>query len=161
VFDLETCSEIQWGTSATGPLARPAPAKRRPIAAIAAVLAAVVLIAGTGLTTYWKMRIAPLAEPSFHRLTFKPTLIQSARFPAHGDTIVYSASRRMQPLRLNMLRTDHPESHALTLPSAELAGISRAGDMAVILNPPIWGPLWDWYSGGTLAEVPVLGGTPR
>ena len=158
LFDLETCSEIPW--AGTGPLVLPAPEKKRPIAAIAAAVAA-LLIAAAGLTAYLKMRTPATAEPSFHRLTFKPTLIQSARFTADGDTVVYSASRRMQPTRLHMLRTDHPESHAMTLPSAELASISGAGEMAVILNPPTWGRLWDWYGGGTLAEVPVLGGTPR
>ncbi|HYC62138.1 MAG TPA: hypothetical protein VEK79_21485, partial [Thermoanaerobaculia bacterium] len=57
----------------------------------------------------------------------------------------------------NILRTDRPESQAVGIPNAELAAISRTGEMAVILNARFY----DWTGGGTLAVVPVLGGTPR
>jgi hypothetical protein len=156
VFYLESCSDISLG-SHTGPIAVGPQPKRGPMAAIAAIVAAVV-IAAAALTVLWKTRTTTAgAEPSFRRLTFRPALIQSARFTADGETVVFSASEKGQPLRVNVLRTDRPESHALAIPNGELAAVSRTGEMAVILNTR----LFDWTGGGTLAQVPILGGTPR
>ena len=157
-FDLENCSEIAWGTSTAAPTAVPAALKkeRRPTAAIAVAIA-VVAMAAAALTTYLITRGRTAEAPTFHRLTFRPALIQSARFTADGKTVAYSASMRGQPLRVHVLRTDRPESQALAIPNGEVAGISRTGEMAVILN----NRLYDWSVGGVLAEVPVLGGTPR
>jgi Tol biopolymer transport system component/tRNA A-37 threonylcarbamoyl transferase component Bud32 len=157
IFDLENCSEISW-PAATAPAPIAARRKRLGRAAIAGVLAVIVAI---GALALWQWRAPAAVDPSFRRLTFKPTLIQSARFTADGQTVVYSASRRWQPLGLNMLRVDRPESHVLPIPDAELASISRTGEMAVILDAPLFGSQLESYAGGTLAEVPVLGGTPR
>ncbi|HEX8170598.1 MAG TPA: protein kinase [Thermoanaerobaculia bacterium] len=156
VFDLENCSEIAWtpSTTAARPLALQPPRRAIPWMAIAIALAA---IAAAGALTFWLTRAKPEPEPSFRRLTFRPALIQSARFTADGETIVYSASRKGQPLRVHVLRTDRPESQAVAIPNAELAAVSGSGELAVILNAP----LYDWSGGGTLAQVPVLGGTPR
>jgi eukaryotic-like serine/threonine-protein kinase len=153
VFDLETCAEITWAASGMPP-ALPLPAYRRyaPVAAIvAAVALAVVALA------WWKPWVTPAADPSFRRLTFRPSLIPSARFTPDGDTVAYSSSWKGQPLRVHVLRTDRPESQAVAMPNAELAAISPTGEMAVILNARFY----DWTGGGTLAVVPVLGGTPR
>ena len=157
VFDLENCSEIAWGLSSVAPTpAAPARTSRRPWAAIAAVLAAIATAAATYAA--YQMAQAPAADATtYRRLTFRPALIQSARFTADGDTVVYSASVRGEPLRVHVLRTDRPESQALAIPNSEVASVSRTGAMAVILNDRIF----DWTGGGVLAEVPVLGGTPR
>ena len=158
VFDLENCADMVWPTSTT-PLPALAPPRRFPRAAWIAI-AALVVVASAAFAV-WQLRSPVAGDPSFRRLTFKPTLIQTARFTADGDTVVYSASRKWQPLRLNMLRIDRPESHALAIPGAELASISKSGEMAVIMNAPLLGSQVDFYPGGTLGEVPVLGGTPR
>jgi eukaryotic-like serine/threonine-protein kinase len=160
VFDLENCTESMW-PSATGSATVPARPKSRRARWIVAAAAIALILISTAALTRWKTPVPPTVDPSFRRLTFKPTFIQSARFTAGGDTVVYSASRKLQPLRLNVLRPDRPESHALPLPDAELASISDAGEMAVILNSPFAGSQAEWYAGGTLAKVPVLGGTPR
>ena len=154
VFDLENCSEISWAP--TAPTAAPVQAKRRPVAAIAAAAAAIV-IAVAALTVYWKTRATAGPEPLFHRLTFRPALIQSARFTTDGETVVYSASEKGQPLRVHLLRTDRPDSQALAIPNGELAAVCRTGEMTVILNTR----LFDWAGGGILAQLPVLGGTPH
>ena len=155
VFDLENCSQIGWpGSSAfpAGALSRP---KQFRLAAAGAAIA-IVLISIVALAL-WKMRAPPAAPPFFRRLTFQPVLIQTARFTADGQTVVYSASGKGQPLRVHVLRTDRPESQALSIPNSELAGVSRTGEMMIILNSR----LFDWTGAGILAQVPVLGGTPR
>jgi predicted Ser/Thr protein kinase len=154
VFDLETCNELTWTPSGMA-TAAPAEPKPRRFAAIAAVIAA-VLILGAALG-YWTTRTPPAADPSFRRLTFRPGLIPSARFTSDGETVVYSASWKGQPLRVNVLRTDRPESQAVAVSNAELAAVSASGEMAVILNARFY----DWTGGGTLAVMPILGGTPR
>ncbi|HEY6141600.1 MAG TPA: WD40 repeat domain-containing serine/threonine protein kinase [Thermoanaerobaculia bacterium] len=154
-FDLEACAEIPWGAP-SGALPLPARTRQRTVMAIAAAVAAVV-VSAAALIVYREMRRTPLTELSFHRLTFKPSLIQSARFTADGETVVYSGSTGGKPLRVQMLRTDRPESQALAIPNGDLAAVSRTGEMAVILNAR----LFDWSGGGVLAQVPILGGTPR
>src|SRR4029078_6126278 len=61
------------------------------------------------------------------------------------------------PLGVHVLRTDLPESQSLAIPNAELAAGSHSGEMAVLMNARFY----DRTGGGTLAVVPVLGGTPR
>jgi hypothetical protein len=154
VFDLETCSEITWTPSGMATAAPDEPKPRR-FAAIAAVIAAALILGAT--LAYWTTRTAPAPDPSFRRLTFRPGLIPSARFTSDGETVVYSASWKGQPLRVHVLRTDRPESQTVAISNAELAGVSAGGEMAVILNARFY----DWTGGGTLAVMPILGGTPR
>lgn len=154
VFDLETCTEITWSPSGMATVA-PEQKKPRRLVAIAAAIAAVLILAAAA--AYWTTRTPPATDPSFRRLTFRPGLIPSARFTADGETVVYSASWKGQPLRVHVLRTDRPESQTVAISNAELAAVSRTGEMGVILNARFY----DWTGGGTLAVMPVLGGTPR
>jgi predicted Ser/Thr protein kinase len=154
VFDLENCSEIAFGASGVV-LAAPPRTKRPSMRTIAAAVGLVLIFAAA--LTYWTTRLPAAPETSFRRLTFRPGLIPSARFTPDGESVVYSESWKGQPLRVHVLRTDQPESQALAIPNADLAAISRTGDMAVLLNARSY----DWTGGGTLAVVPVLGGTPR
>jgi hypothetical protein len=152
VFDLENCSTLGWSAVI------PAPAQSQPrqfrVGATAAAIA--VILSTIAALALWRLREAT-PEPSFHRLTFRQALIQAARFTADGQTVVYSASMKGQPLKVHVLRTDRPESQPVAAPSGELAAISRAGEMGIILNSHPF----DWTTGGVLAQLPVLGGTPR
>jgi eukaryotic-like serine/threonine-protein kinase len=154
VFNLENCADIVWPSKTDQPAALVRPGRGR-VAAMAGVIA--ILVLAVAALALWNLRAPRAVEPSFQRLTFRPALIPSARFTADGDTVVYSASTQGEPLRVHLLRTDLPESQALTVPSGELAGISRTGEMAVLLNARTF----DWTTGRILARVPVLGGTPR
>jgi hypothetical protein len=158
VFHLETCAEVVWMPSGTTQTAVPAPRPRRrrfPVIAAAVVAAAAIVAAALVYRNLWGS--APPLDASFRRLTFRPGLIPSARFTADGETVVYSASWKGQPLQVHVLRIDRPESQAVAIPHAELAAVSRSGEMAVLLNARFY----DWTGGGTLAVMPVLGGTPR
>jgi hypothetical protein len=158
VFDLETCMEIAWMPSGTtSPVPVPVASRRRRGMSVAIGAAIVVLaIAATALVSRKLWGTAP-EEPSFRRLTFRPGLIPTARFTPDGQTVVYTASWGGQPLGVHVMRTDRPESQAVAIPNAQLAAVSRTGEMAVLLNARFY----DWSGGGTLAAVPVLGGTPR
>ena len=96
-------------------------------------------------------------QPIFHQLTFRRGGVVSARFTPDGKTVVYGAAWDGNPVRMFSTRVEGPESSPLPLPDADVADISSSAEMLIILNraylyalPP-----------GTLARVPLAGGTPR
>ncbi len=97
-------------------------------------------------------------SPSFVRLTFGRGAIQSARFAPDAQTIVYAAAWDGNPMQLFLMRAESPESRPLGFPEADILGISRSGEMALLLGHR-------WFdldmSPGTLARMPLAGGKPR
>jgi Tol biopolymer transport system component len=151
-FALETAmgatSATQFATAAT-------PAKRewwKPALAGLAVLAAV----GAGFLLAGRLR-AP-ALPSFRQITYHRGFIQSARFAPDGQTVVYGSTRRDEPLRIYSTRLDSIESRSLDLPPADVVGMSKNGQMAVLLNRRHAGT---WITVGTLARSDLGGGAPH
>src|SRR5208282_6041718 len=98
---------------------------------------------------------APLAE--YQPVTFRAGSIGNARFTPDGS-VVYSASWDGGASQLYVGRTDDPGSRELGLKNAELLAISKSGELAVRLNSVSLG---GWMQTGTLARVPMSGGTPR
>ena len=98
---------------------------------------------------------APLAE--YQPVTFRAGSIGNARFTSDGS-IVYSASWDGGASQLYMGRTDDPGSRELGIKDAELLAISKSGELAVRLNSVSLG---GWMQTGTLARIPMSGGTPR
>ena len=97
-------------------------------------------------------------QPTFKQLTFRRGFADYARFAPDGRTVIYGAAWDGQPTELYMTRTDSPESSALGLKYAKVLSISADGRMLVLLDPTRRGAFFGW---GTLAEVPLAGGTPR
>jgi Tol biopolymer transport system component len=120
-----------------------APTRRRMLAVGGAVAgaAAAGLLIGT--------RLSHASHPLFQRLTFRRGSVYAARFAPDGQVIVYDAEWEGSPPRIYITRGG-PESHALDLPPARLASVSRSGELAVILQ-----------NNRTLARVPLAGGAPR
>jgi Tol biopolymer transport system component len=78
-----------------------------------------------------------------------------------GRTIVYSAAWDGGPLELYTKRVGDRESRRHGLQGARVLSVSRSGELAVQLLPagaPLAYYLW---GDGTLARVPLAGGTPR
>ena len=94
----------------------------------------------------------------FKQLTFRKGFIQSAHFAPDGTMIVYGSAINGGPIQLYSGRTDSIESRLLELPPADVLGISRTGNMALLLNRRYQGT---WITTGTLATVPLAGGAPR
>ena len=97
----------------------------------------------------------PQAE--YQQITFRTGSIGNARFTPDGS-IVYSASWDGGENQLYMSRTDDPGSRELGIKNAELLSISKNGEMAIRLNTRFYG---GYARAGTLARVPLSGGTPR
>ena len=99
-----------------------------------------------------------MAKVSTRRVTFRRGNIVNARFAPDGDTIVYSAAWEGNPQELFVTSVRRPESRSLGLPNAQLLSVSEDGELAVLLKKD---NLASKSGTGTLARVPLLGGTPR
>ncbi|MFY9821645.1 MAG: protein kinase [Thermoanaerobaculia bacterium] len=149
-IDLPRASAAPPRTSARQPRSRRA--------FLLAFLALAVLVAG-GLAG-WLVRGRPVPgePPSFRLLTFRRGTLRSARFASDGQTVVYGAAWDGKPIHVYLTRLDSPQPTELALPPAELLSLSPTGELAVSLGHRVESAL---LGEGTLARVPLLGGSPR
>jgi Tol biopolymer transport system component/tRNA A-37 threonylcarbamoyl transferase component Bud32 len=151
-FALETAMGAPSATSQVVPAISPKRRSLMPILGVLALLAAL----GAGFLAGGRIR-APTA-PSFRQITYHRGYIQSARFAPDGQTVVYGSTRRDEPLRIYSTRLDSIESRSLDLPPADVVGMSKNGQMAVLLNRRHAGT---WITIGTLARSDLAGGAPH
>ena len=95
--------------------------------------------------------------PEYQQITFRTGSIGNARFTPDGS-IVYDASWEGGLHQLYLARTDDNGSRELGLKNAALLSISKSGELAIRLNTVYYG---GYARAGTLAQVPLSGGTPR
>ena len=124
------------------------------------LLAACVLVAlGAGIFAGKLLfASAPLLPPTYRQLTFRRGSIRSARFAPDGQTILYSAAWQGSPVDVFTARPEAPEARSMGLSRTQLASVSSASEMAVLLNSKAIGT---WVNMGTLARAPLVGGAPR
>jgi len=150
-------ARIELGDGARQPIpipAAPAVPTRRWLPFVAAVAVVAALVGGA----MFGRRSARTGSAEFRPLTFGRGFVHSARFGSDGKTVIYGAAFEGRPLALFTTRTDGFESRPIDLPSADIAGLSKDGQLALLL-----GRHHDrsWLRIGTLAQVALSGGTPR
>jgi serine/threonine protein kinase len=156
-LEIEEADE-QWPSSA---LAVRSGSRWSPWLVLSVVAALLIVV----LAIFWSARGVrnPEEAISFKQLTYQRGWISSARISPDGQTIVYSAAWRGEPLRLLLRRLD--STGALPVPlepsHARLLSISSRGELAILLPPESDVPLLPLFRDGTLARVPITGGTPR
>jgi len=154
-FDLEHLSGLSGSTARVAAAEAAVRPRRRLLLGLAAGLVVAGAVYGLGWWTGKAGGRAPQAE--YQQITFRTGSIGNARFTPDGS-IVYSASWDGGDVQLYMSRTDDPGSRELGIKDAELLSISKGGELAIRLNT-------QYYAGyarsGTLARVPLSGGTPR
>ena len=153
-FDLEHLSGLSSTTTRVTAVGAAGPSRRR-LAGLAGGTALALLMLGLG---WWLGKAggrAPLAE--YKQITFRTGSMGNARFTPDGS-VVYNASWDGGGFQLYMARTDDPGARELGLKDAELLSISKGGELAVRLNTTFFG---GYARTGTLARVPLSGGTPR
>jgi WD40 repeat protein len=148
-------TELVSGEPAGQPVAT-LPAGVRRFRVLGAISVAVVLLALLAFISFHRPVRLPSA-PTINRLTFHHGNIIGAKLAADGQTVVYGAKWAGKPSELYTTRPESPESRSLGLQGAGIFSISRSGEMAVGLGCTLhWGMCI-----GTLARVPLAGGTPR
>src|ERR1019366_8719944 len=116
---------------------------------LAAATAGLAVFAGLLLV----VRQKPAPQPTFHQVTFRRTTISCARFGPDGQTVIYEARELPGDRELYLANTVSPESRPLGFPHAMLTGVSRSGELALIIPG---GP----KGGRSLVRVPMNGGAP-
>ena len=158
--DLAALRDHASGISVSG-VAPPAARRFRPSrfllgasALAGAVVAVLAFFMGQTLQAH-RDREAP--PPLTRILTFRRGFLTGARFAPDGQTIVYSAAWDGKPSEIFTTRVGSSDSRPLGIFPAGILSISSTGEMAIALGcENRWEPCF-----GTLARVPLAGGTPR
>ncbi|HEY1467946.1 MAG TPA: winged helix-turn-helix domain-containing protein, partial [Candidatus Acidoferrum sp.] len=133
-----------------------------------AMISAAILILALVLGLAWKL--APWhgaeasAPPAFQRLTFdQPTPeLTDARFTPDGASVLYTIGGHTSKGDIHTQRVGAPSSQSLGIPNAVLLGVSRQGELAILMEGAK--PLFEMgyrTNPGILARVPLGGGAPR
>jgi len=140
----------------SGFLAAPERPRRRP-KWVTSGAAVALLAAGVLAQRSWGGRSNAATVPGFKQLTFRRGNLLSARFSPDGKTVVYSGAYDGAPAEIFTVRTDSVVSSPIGV-RADVMGVSSKGELAVLLHK-----LFVSVPGGTgtLARVPIGGGTPR
>ena len=153
-FDLEALSGL------STPRLEPSKSRfqaRLPSRLVGAALFATLAVGLFGGRLIW--RTSTESHPTFHRLTFRRGLIESARFAHEGHTIIYSASwDGARKPELFSTRVESPESLRLALPGGMVEAISRTGEM-LVLNPLHYSV--GYARTGTLSQAPLSSSASR
>ncbi len=157
-FDLEALTEIS-ATNKSGAQAAVQEVKgaesRRKLASIVGAVALAAVLVGLG---WWLGRGRGATPPAeYQQITFRTGSIGNARFAPDGS-IIYDASWEGGAHQLYLARTDDNGSRELGLKDAALLSISKSGELAIRINTVYYG---GYARVGTLAKVPLSGGTPR
>jgi len=130
---------------------------RMPVVAMVAACSVVALGVGLYLGDVF-LAHPEFKQPVYHQLTFRRGSIRSARFAPDGQTILYSAAWQGGPVDVFTARPEAPEARAMGLSHTQLASVSSASEMALLLHSKALGT---WVNQGTLARAPLIGGAPR
>jgi len=152
-FALEAISGTSH-TTASQP-ARRASARPKVWAAVATVAVIAVTIMAYLAGTHSRSKPA-----RFERVTFQRGYIKGARFAPDGQNVIYSAAWEGRPYEVFTTRIGGHNARSLELKNALVAGISTAGDVAVLTNVRRIRTT-SWMHVGTLARAPASGGTAR
>jgi hypothetical protein len=128
--------------------------RRQLLPAVAAVGLA---IAATLLVVFTVQNSRTGSQPAFRQLTFRHGSLRGARLAADGQTVAYSAAWIGTLPQVYVVRPESPQSGTIGLANSGVFSLSSKGELAVALGCRLnWGECT-----GTLAHVPITGGTPR
>jgi Tol biopolymer transport system component len=154
-FDLGHLSGISSASAKAAPLEAAAPKRSKLLFGIGAAIAVAAMMLALG---WWLGKgSVHTSFPQYQQITFRMGSIGNARFTPDGS-IVYNAEWDGGQGQLYIARTDDPGARELGLKDAGLLSVSKNGELAVLLKPVGYG---GYAHAGTLARVPISGGTPR
>ncbi|MGA3210914.1 MAG: protein kinase [Terriglobales bacterium] len=142
-------------TSEVRPLGQPR--KQWPSAA-ALACAALLAVALVMLAYLFASRTSSSHASTYTQITFRRGFLQNARFGPDGEMVLHSGEWQGSPNELFQGRFDSPFSRPVGLTDATIAAVSSTGELAVIMGCQRY---FFWFCRGTLARVPLTGGSPR
>ena len=161
---LSSVGEAARANTSDGSVAREIkPLKRSDVLNFRTLLVAFAVIAIFSVVSFYTgvnfgpQQASQPSQPTFRQLTFRRGVISTAMFAPDGQTIIYSAAFDGKPVELFNRRLESPESSSLNR-QAGIQSISPSGEMAILLDCELY---WGECHNGTLATVPMVGGTPR
>ncbi len=154
---------VAQGTVSAAPAAgaaasAPAVARKSRSIAWTGLIVCALLILGIGAGWFLRGRWMPISQPSYHQLTFRRGTIRSAHFTPNGQSVVYGAAWEGSAIDLFITSPESPQSRSLNLGGTALLAVSSSGEMAVSMDSR---PSGSYAQVGTLARVPLNGGSPR
>jgi Tol biopolymer transport system component len=121
------------------------------------VAAGAIAAAATLMAVFIVQNSRSRSQPVFQQLTFRHGSLRGARLAADGRTVAYSAAWIGTAPQVYVIRPESSLSGSIGLPDAGVFSVSSKGELAVALGCRLnWGECV-----GTLAHVPITGGTPR
>jgi len=158
-FDLEALSEVSSTGTKSGAQAAVQQADAAGSKRVFGVAAGVIVLAAGMLALGWRLGRGTGAEvpPEYQQITFRTGSIGNARFTPDGS-IVYTANWDGGDKEMYLARTDENGARELGIKGAELLAVSKSGELAIRMNT-LFFP--GYARIGTLARVPLSGGTPR
>jgi eukaryotic-like serine/threonine-protein kinase len=154
-FDLEHLSGASGTTARTAAAVASRELGHKKLIAFIGGLAAVAVLVGLG---WWLGRSSMhVTQAEYKQVTFRTGSIGHARFTPDGS-VIYSAAWDGGDPELYIASGSDPGARELGLKDAELLSISKMGELAVRLHSKFYG---GYARTGTLARVPLSGGTPR
>jgi eukaryotic-like serine/threonine-protein kinase len=133
----------------------------RILAALGGIAALVLVILGLS----W--RLAPWqgeasSSPEFVRITFQLPEPGEARFSPDGASVIYSSGWHTDSASIYSQRVGASASQKLTIPNSTLLAVSPQSELVVLSEAMSSRPSsTDHQLTGTLAQVPLEGGSPR
>ena len=155
-FDLEHLTGVS-GATARAATAAVAGARPRGKLLVMAASGCVLALLMLGVGWFLGRGSGRVAPPEYQQITFRTGSIGNARFTPDGS-VVFSASWDGGDTQLYMARSDDPGARELGMKDTELLAVSKSGELAVRLKTSAYG---GYARSGTLARVPLSGGTPR
>jgi eukaryotic-like serine/threonine-protein kinase len=140
------------------PAADPAGRRRRPSWWALAAMGAVLVATSAAAFLLGTRRRPTTEQVSFRQVTFTGQAIATARFAPDGQTIVFDARRQSSAPAIYVIRPDYPDARPLGLDDTHLLAVSSKNELAVITKARF---VAHRMFIGTLARVPLEGGTPR
>jgi DNA-binding winged helix-turn-helix (wHTH) protein/Tol biopolymer transport system component len=129
--------------------------RKRALLILPAIVVSAVLL---GLGVLLGHRTARLQPPDFQRLTVQHGTVYSARFAPDGHNVIYAASWDGAPVEIFSTDLKSTGTRKMELPATDLLAVSSSGEMAVLQAVD---PRFMLTMRGTLAQVPLTGGSPR
>ena len=117
--------------------------------------AMILLLLSLAALTFFFWHRSVTRDIRFTQLTFERGQVSSARFAPDGHSVIYAAQWGQNPRSMFLTDTVSPESRTLGFTGANIAAVSRRGELALLTQDGV-GPIM----GSVLSRVPINGDSP-